>query len=260
MGAGPFRASPRPVGGWRLAGRPRPLRRHCHRGGSRSCRDHQATGGVLRAPRLAWYPVSQPVSCRDSQRRSPGHPGCEAWRCRLYERRLCGGIPGPRSTHRGGCPHGPSVLGLGAMDAFVKRAHEAGSCLPVVTRSSNPEGRTVQASVDGSGRSVETALLEEIGALNTALAPGEVGPVGAVVGPTHTQPTLDLRAAHALFLAPGVGAQGATPMDVARVFASCTDRVMPSASRSVLQAGPDVSQLRDQLEQLAAEFRLLLPA
>jgi orotidine-5'-phosphate decarboxylase len=151
-------------------------------------------------------------------------------------------------------------LGLGAMDAFVKRAHEAGSCLLIVTRSSNPEGRTVQASVDGSGRSVETALLDEIGVLNTALAPGEVGPIGAVVGPTHIKPTLDLRAAHALFLAPGVGAQGATPMDVARVFASCTDRVMPSASRSLLQSGPDVSQLRDQLEQLAAEFRLLLPA
>jgi len=151
-------------------------------------------------------------------------------------------------------------LGLGAMDAFVKRAHEAGSCLLIVTRSSNPEGRSVQASVDSSGRSVETVLLDEIGALNAALAPGEVGPIGAVVGPTHTTPMLDLRAAQALFLAPGVGAQGATAMDVARVFASCTDRVMPSASRSVLQSGPDVSQLRDQLERLAAEFRLLLRA
>jgi orotidine-5'-phosphate decarboxylase len=150
-------------------------------------------------------------------------------------------------------------LGLGAMDTFVKRAHEAGSCLLIVTRSSNPEGRTVQASVDGSGRSVESALLKEIGALNTALAPGEIGPIGAVVGPTHMDPTLDLRAAHALFLAPGVGAQGATPVDVARVFASCTDRVMPSASRSLLHSGPDVSQLRDQLERLAAEFRRLLP-
>ena len=32
-------------------------------------------------------------------------------------------------------------LGLGAMDAFISRAYEAGSCLLVVTRSSNPEGR-----------------------------------------------------------------------------------------------------------------------
>ena len=150
-------------------------------------------------------------------------------------------------------------LGLGAMDALVKRAHESGSCLLIVTRSSNPEGRTVQACVDGSGRSVESALLETISALNTALAPGEVGPIGAVVGPTHMKPTLDLRSAHSLFLAPGVGAQGATPGDVARVFASCTDRVMPSVSRSLLQSGPDVPQLRTQLEQLAGEFRRLLP-
>ena len=36
-------------------------------------------------------------------------------------------------------------LGLAAMGAFVSRAHQAGSCLLVVTRSSNPEGRAVQS-------------------------------------------------------------------------------------------------------------------
>src|ERR1700685_591250 len=43
-------------------------------------------------------------------------------------------------------------LGLGAMGAFVARAHEAGSGLLVVTRSSNPEGRPVQAATDATGR------------------------------------------------------------------------------------------------------------
>ena len=151
-------------------------------------------------------------------------------------------------------------LGLGAMGSFFTRAHQAGSCVLVVTRSSNPEGRAVQASYDDSGRSVETALLQEIAALNTALAPGEIGPVGAVVAPTHMAPTLDLNGAHALFLAPGVGTQGATPADVANVFSSCPDRVMPSASRSLLHSGPDVSTLRGQLEELAAELRHLLVA
>ena len=42
-------------------------------------------------------------------------------------------------------------LGLGAMDPFVTRAHRAGSCLLVVTRSSNPEGRAVQSAADGLG-------------------------------------------------------------------------------------------------------------
>jgi len=149
-------------------------------------------------------------------------------------------------------------LGLAAMGAFVSRAHEAGSCLLVVTRSSNPEGRTVQAAVDASCRSVEAVLLDEIGRLNAAMTPGEIGPIGAVVGPTHIGDDLELTAAQGLFLAPGVGAQGATPHDVARVFAACPDRVMPSASRSLLAGGPDLSRLRDAGMALAAEFRDVL--
>jgi orotidine-5'-phosphate decarboxylase len=151
-------------------------------------------------------------------------------------------------------------LGLKAMGDFVSRAHQAGSCLLVVTRSSNPEGRAVQSAQDDSGRQVDEKLLDEIGELNRTLAPGQVGPVGAVVGPVRMAPELDLPSAQALFLAPGVGAQGATPEDVAEVFASCPDRVMPSASRSLLLAGPDVSALRDGAAALAAEFRRLLSA
>jgi orotidine-5'-phosphate decarboxylase len=111
-------------------------------------------------------------------------------------------------------------LGLAAMDAFVSRAHRAGSCLLVVARSSNPEGRAVQSALDDDGRRVDEGLLCAIGKLNRMLAAGEIGPVGAVVGPARIEPELDLASAQALFLAPGVGAQGATPEDVARVFAA----------------------------------------
>jgi orotidine-5'-phosphate decarboxylase len=149
-------------------------------------------------------------------------------------------------------------LGLAAMDAFVSRAHEAGACLLVVTRSSNPEGRAIQAARGDCGRSVEEALLRDIGALNATLAPGGIGPIGAVVGPAHLEPSLDLPAARALFLAPGVGAQGATCADVARTFAACPDRVMPSASRSLLSAGPDASALRDTAATLASELQTAL--
>jgi len=150
-------------------------------------------------------------------------------------------------------------LGVGAMGSLVERAAESGSCLLVVTRSSNREGRSIQASVDGAGCSVEQAVLDRIGELNHELAPGGVGPIGAVVGPTHLEPHLDLVAPNALYLAPGVGRQGASPSDVAEVFASCPDRVIPSASRSLL-AGPDPSRLRDEASALADEFvRLLVP-
>jgi orotidine-5'-phosphate decarboxylase len=152
-------------------------------------------------------------------------------------------------------------LGLAAMSEFTHRAHEAGSCLLVVTRSTNPEGRAVQAAMDTKhGRSVEQQLLDDIRELNAKLAPGGIGPVGAVVGPAPLDPPLDLAAANALFLAPGVGAQGATPADVARTFARCPERVMPSASRSLLAVSPDPAALKDAAAALNGELRALLRA
>ncbi len=146
-------------------------------------------------------------------------------------------------------------LGLGAMDAFVSRAARAGSCLFVVTRSSNREGRAIQAAVDASGRPVEEQLLGDIGALNASLAPGGIGPVGAVFAARYLKPELDLASAHALFLAPGIGAQGATSEDVARTFAACPERVMPSASRALLSPGPDTVRMRDAAATLAAQMK-----
>ncbi|HWG14044.1 MAG TPA: orotidine-5'-phosphate decarboxylase [Streptosporangiaceae bacterium] len=151
-------------------------------------------------------------------------------------------------------------LGLGAMGAFVSRAHEAGACVLIVTRSSNPEGRPVQAarSPGPDGGTVEESLLGEIGQLNAALAPGGLGPVGAVVAPAPPStelPALPLTSMNGLFLAPGIGAQGYTPQDVAQTFAGCPDRVLPSASRSLLAVGPDPSRLRDTVAALAAQFR-----
>ena len=121
--------------------------------------------------------------------------------------------------------------GLRTLRRLIAEARSAG--LLVVARSSNPEGRAIQSARGAGGRPVDEALLGEIGALNRMLAGGEIGPVGA---------------------------QGATPEDVAEVFASCPGRVMPSASRSLLRAGPGIGALQDGAAALAAEFRRLLPA
>jgi orotidine-5'-phosphate decarboxylase len=168
-------------------------------------------------------------------------------------------------------------LGVGAMAAFVARASASGSCVLIVTRSTNPDGREVQAAVGPDGLSVEAALLRRIRKLNDAAlngsrpentrpensgpaetGPDQTGPVGAVVSPARLAPGLDLAAARAVFLAPGVGAQGATSADVAATFAACPDRVIPSASRSLLAAGPDPGALRDAAAALAAEVRAAL--
>jgi orotidine-5'-phosphate decarboxylase len=151
-------------------------------------------------------------------------------------------------------------LGLDAMGTFVSRANEAGSCLLIVTHSSNPEGRTVQSATTLSGRSVEEDVLVDIGNLNARLAPGEIGPIGAVFGPIGADRALDLVSANGIFLSPGIGMQGATPADVAQVFASCPNRVIPSASRSLLIKGPAVARLGDAVDALAREFKELLPA
>src|SRR5580692_663813 len=62
-------------------------------------------------------------------------------------------------------------LGFGAMESYVTRAHASGSCVLVVTRSSNVEGRAIQAAeLPGSGTSAEQDLLRQIGSVNARLA------------------------------------------------------------------------------------------
>ena len=108
--------------------------------------------------------------------------------------------------------------------------------------------RAVQSGTDHEGRAVQEALLVAIGELNAQLAPSEIGPIAAVVGPTHMVRALDLVALLGLHLAPGVGMQGASANDVAQLFADCPERVMSSASRSLLVDG--LSRLRDTAARL----------
>jgi orotidine-5'-phosphate decarboxylase len=150
-------------------------------------------------------------------------------------------------------------LGLGAMRAFFDRAEASGGGLFVVTRSSNPEGRVVQAATTPDGISVEQHLVVELGRENERAAPGDVGPYGAVFAPTHEPPAgFDLRGMGGLFLAPGVGSQGGTLAGVAETFVDCRDRVLPAASRSLLASGPEVTRLRDEVAAFADEARSVL--
>ena len=146
-------------------------------------------------------------------------------------------------------------LGFESMRPVMDIAVANNSSVFVVTRSTNPEGRAVQGALNADGSTTEQQIVSQIAAENRRLAPGSIGPIGSVFGPTHGPPAFDIRAMNGLFLAPGVGAQGATPLDVARCFASCPDRVLPSASRSLLRNGPDPSQLRAAAVALSAELR-----
>jgi len=155
-----------------------------------------------------------------------------------------------------------AYLGLEAMGPFFDRAGAAGSGLFIVTRSSNPEGRAIQTAMGSDGRSVEAGLVTALGRLNRDAGhdgAGEVGPFGAVFAASHDYPAdIDLAGMNGLFLVPGLGAQGTTPADVGQCFASCPERVLPAASRSLLGAGPEVGRLRDAVLALGADLRAVL--
>jgi orotidine-5'-phosphate decarboxylase len=152
-----------------------------------------------------------------------------------------------------------AYLGLGAMEAFFDRALASGSGLFIVTRSTNPEGRLLQTARGDDGLTVEAAIVTALSRRNRDAAGDEVGPFGAVFGAGHEPPqSLDLVGMNGLFLVPGLGAQGTTPADIGACFASCPDRALPSASRSLLAAGPDVARLRDATLALSAEVSAAL--
>ena len=76
-------------------------------------------------------------------------------------------------------------------------------------------------------------------------AMGSVGlVVGATVGSALTDLGLDLEAVRGPILAPGLGAQGATPADLKRTFGAAYGQVLGTSSRDILAAGPDSAGLR----------------
>lgn len=141
-------------------------------------------------------------------------------------------------------------LGFGALRPLLDRAAAHGAGVFVVVRSSNPEGRAIQGARLEDGRTVASALADDITAFNVSVG-GAVGPVGAVAGANIEGPAIETlaRLPRSLLLAPGIGAQGATFDDLARNFGGAVHRVLPSVSRGVLAARPSVRDLREAMER-----------
>ncbi len=149
-------------------------------------------------------------------------------------------------------------LGLGALAPLVRRAARNGRGVLVVARSSNPEGRDLQQAVTSGGPAVEDMLLAEVAALNGS-PDVPAGTVGAVIGATLEPSNFALSQLGGVILAPGLGAQGAGPADVAKRFAGCRPgSVLPSSSRGLLTAGPDPLDLRRSAQALARELAELM--
>ncbi|MFJ2956231.1 orotidine-5'-phosphate decarboxylase [Streptomyces sp. NPDC087270] len=127
-------------------------------------------------------------------------------------------------------------LGFESLRPALDAAAASGAGVFVLALTSNPEGRQVQRATAADGRSVAQVMLDAIAAENSGVRP--LGSVGAVVGATLTEAGADL-AVNGPLLAPGVGAQGATPADLPALFGAALPNVLPSVSRDVLRHGPD---------------------
>jgi len=145
-------------------------------------------------------------------------------------------------------------LGFGSLAPALQLAESHGKGIFVLALTSNAEGASVQHAVGPDG-AVAKAVAEAAGELNREELkrnPGPMGSVGLVVGATVgdavSELGIDLAAVNGPLLSPGVGAQGASPADVVKVFGNATSRVLVSQSRGVLKAGPFVEKLRGAIQ------------
>ncbi|MFJ8661501.1 orotidine-5'-phosphate decarboxylase [Streptomyces sp. NPDC093795] len=152
-------------------------------------------------------------------------------------------------------------LGYGSLKPAVDLARESGAGLFVLALTSNPEGAEVQRAVrtdDPAGRTIGATMLAHLAAENAGETP--MGSFGAVVGATLGDlSSFDLDINGPL-LAPGIGAQGATPADLPAVFGAAVGNVVPNVSRGVLRHGPDATALRDSALRYADEIRAAVGA
>jgi orotidine-5'-phosphate decarboxylase len=147
-------------------------------------------------------------------------------------------------------------LGVGSLQPAFDLAAANGAGVFVLALTSNPEGPSVQHAVAADGRTVAQRVIDEISQVNRGAQP--LGNLGLVVGATIGRTGHDLSQVNGPLLAPGLGAQGATPSDLRSVFGESLRNVLPSYSREVLNAGPSVSALRAAAERAVDDCRAAL--
>jgi orotidine-5'-phosphate decarboxylase len=147
-------------------------------------------------------------------------------------------------------------LGFGSLRPLLDVAYEHGRGVFVLALTSNPEGAAVQRALAPDGRTVAQTILDDAAAANAAEG-RPLGSVGVVVGATVGRHGHRLDHLRGPVLAPGLGAQGAGPADLAAVFGAALPDVLPAVSRELLGAGPDPDALRAEAGRMAADLRTI---
>lgn len=131
-----------------------------------------------------------------------------------------------------------TYLGRESLEPFFQAARLNGAGVFCVVKTSNAGG-DVQDLTLSDGRPLWHQVAGLIAAWGEDLVgEGGLSSVGAVVGATHPRSVGEARRLmpQAVLLLPGIGAQGATPADVARAFTSGPASALVSASRSLIYA------------------------
>ena len=130
-------------------------------------------------------------------------------------------------------------LGRDSLEPFVAACRRNGTGFFCVVKTSNEGGADVQDLVLSDGRPLWHHMARMVHELGEELIGSRgLSNIGAVVGATHPRAVGEARRLmpQAVLLLPGVGAQGATPADLARAFTSGPASALVNASRSVLYA------------------------
>jgi len=130
-------------------------------------------------------------------------------------------------------------LGRDSLDPYLAACRRDGAGIFCVVKTSNAGGAEVQDLVLSDGRRVWQQVAELVSEWGADLV-GEHGlsAVGAVIGATHPRAVGEARKLlpRSILLLPGVGAQGATPADVARAFTSGPASALVNVARNVIYA------------------------
>jgi orotidine-5'-phosphate decarboxylase len=164
----------------------------------------------------------------------------------------------PRSPLAADAMTASPYLGFGSLEPMLATAERHGAGVFVLALTSNPEGPEVQHARTAGGASVGGSMLAALAARNAGAEPW--GSHGAVVGATvgRTPVSTEDLDINGPLLVPGVGAQGGTPDSVRAVFGDAVRHVVPSSSREILGAGPDVAALRAAARRTNEQFAALV--
>jgi len=132
-----------------------------------------------------------------------------------------------------------SYLGRDSLEPLLLACKRRGGGLFCVVKTSNAGGADVHDLMLSDGRPLWHHVARLVADWGEDLV-GERGlsSVGAVVGATHPRAVGEARRLlpQSILLLPGVGAQGATPADVARAFTSGPASALVTVSRTVIYA------------------------